>query len=52
MPFVRFSRDKRGYEHVYLIDPLGNLMLRFPADPSPSKMIKDLERLLRYSGFG
>lgn len=20
MPFVRFSRDKRGYEHVYLID--------------------------------
>ena len=21
MPFVRFSRDKRGYEHLYLIDP-------------------------------
>lgn len=20
MPFVRFSRDKRGYEHVYLVD--------------------------------
>ena len=20
MPFVRFSRDKRGYEHLYLID--------------------------------
>ena len=24
MPFVRFSRDKRGYEYVYLIDaPVG-----------------------------
>ena len=21
MPFVRFSRDKRGYEHVYLVEP-------------------------------
>ena len=20
MPFVRFSRDRRGYEHVYLVD--------------------------------
>jgi hypothetical protein len=39
-------------EHIYLIDPLGNLMLRFPGDPNPSKMVKDLERLLKYSGFG
>lgn len=39
-------------EHIYLVDPLGNLMMRFPAAPDPSKMIKDLERLLRYSGFG
>ncbi len=22
MPFVRFSRDRRGYEHVYLIEPV------------------------------
>ena len=40
----RFAR-----EHVYLVDPLGNLMLRFPRDPDPSRMIKDLQRLLRYS---
>jgi cytochrome oxidase Cu insertion factor (SCO1/SenC/PrrC family) len=38
--------------HIYLVDPLGNLMLRFPRDPEPSKMIKDLQRLLRYSRIG
>ena len=39
-------------EHIYLVDPLGNLMLRFPRDPDPSRMIKDLQRLLRYSRIG
>lgn len=39
-------------EHVYLVDPLGNLMLRFPTDPDPSKVIKDLQRLLKYSRIG
>jgi hypothetical protein len=39
-------------EHIYLVDPLGNLMMRFPADPDPSRMIKDLQRLLKYSRFG
>ena len=38
--------------HIYLVDPLGNLMMRFPPDPDPSRMIKDLERLLKYSRFG
>jgi cytochrome oxidase Cu insertion factor (SCO1/SenC/PrrC family) len=39
----------RPADHVYLVDPLGNLMLRFPRDPDPSGMIKDLQRLLKYS---
>jgi cytochrome oxidase Cu insertion factor (SCO1/SenC/PrrC family) len=39
-------------EHIYLVDPLGNLMMRFPADADPSRMIKDLQRLLKYSRFG
>jgi hypothetical protein len=34
---------------IYLVDPFGNLMMRFPRDPDPSKMIKDLQRLLKYS---
>jgi hypothetical protein len=45
-----FPGDPR--EHIYLVDPLGNLMMRFPADPAPQKLIKDLERLLKVSGIG
>ena len=38
--------------YIYLVDPLGNLMMRFPADLEPTRAIKDLQRLLKYSGFG
>jgi hypothetical protein len=40
------------HDHIYLLDPLGNLMMRYPRDPDPSKMIKDLQRLLKYSRVG
>lgn len=39
-------------DHIYLIDPLGNLMMSFPRDPDPSKILKDLQRLLRLSQIG
>jgi hypothetical protein len=39
-------------DHIYLVDPLGNLMMRYPRDPDPTKMIKDLQRLLKYSRAG
>ncbi len=39
-------------DHIYLIDPLGNLMMRFPRDPDPRLMIKDLARLLKASQIG
>jgi len=39
-------------DHIYLVDPRGNLMLRFPKDADPKRMIKDLERLLKYSSIG
>ena len=39
-------------DHIYLVDPLGNLMLQFPRDPDPSKMLKDLQRLMKYSQVG
>jgi cytochrome oxidase Cu insertion factor (SCO1/SenC/PrrC family) len=38
--------------HIYVIDPLGNLMMRFPPDPDPRGMVKDLQRLLRASRVG
>ena len=39
-------------DHIYLIDPLGNLVLRYPKDSDPMKMNKDLQRLLKYSRIG
>ena len=38
--------------YIYLVDPLGNLMMRYPRDPDPAKLVKDLQRLLRYSRIG
>lgn len=35
--------------HVFLVDPLGNVMMRFPADPDAKRVMKDLQRLLKYS---
>lgn len=39
-------------DHIYLIDPLGNLVLRYPKGADPMKMSRDLARLLKYSGIG
>lgn len=39
-------------DHVWLIDPLGNLMLRWPPAADPSRMRRDMERLLRASRVG
>lgn len=47
-----FPPSGGGRDHIYLIDPLGNLMLRFPKDADPRRMHKDLARLLRASRIG
>ena len=39
-------------DHIWLIDPLGNLMLRWPRDADPNRMKKDLIKLLKASGIG
>lgn len=39
-------------DHVYMIDPLGNLMMRFPKNPDPNRMKKDISKLLRASSIG
>ncbi len=36
-------------DHLYLVDPMGEWMLRLPADPDPQKARRDLDRLLRAS---
>jgi len=39
-------------DHLYLVDPNGNLMMRFPNDPNPSKIKGDLTKLLKWSRIG
>ncbi|MES3022310.1 MAG: cytochrome C oxidase subunit I [Pseudomonadota bacterium] len=42
----------KASEHYYLVDPLGNLMMRFPKQPDPKKVSKDLNKLLKASAIG
>jgi cytochrome oxidase Cu insertion factor (SCO1/SenC/PrrC family) len=44
------AQDRSG--HIYLVDPLGNLMMRFPAEVDPKRMMKDLKLLLKASQIG
>ncbi len=39
-------------DHIYLVDPLGNLMMRFPKNADPNKIKKDLTKLLMASSIG
>jgi len=39
-------------DHIYMIDPLGHLMMRFPKDPEPRKVHKDIYKLLKASAVG
>ena len=36
-------------DHLYIVDPLGNWMMRVPPDPEPAKLKRDAEKLLRAS---
>ena len=38
-------------DHLYLIDPMGNWMMRFEPNADPARMRRDLNRLLRASSF-
>lgn len=39
-------------DHIYMIDPLGNLMMRFPKDADPNKVKRDVAKLLKASRIG
>ena len=43
------SVDER---HIYLADPHGNVMMRWPASPDLKRMLADLKRLLKASQIG
>lgn len=37
-------------DHLYIVDPLGEWMMRAPANADPAKLKRDIHRLLRASG--
>jgi hypothetical protein len=41
-----------GAGNIYLVDPLGNIVLRYSADLDIKRLAKDLERVLRASRIG
>ncbi len=49
-----FERGGHGplHQRIYVIDPIGNLMMSYPADADPSGMRRDLARLLKASQIG
>jgi cytochrome oxidase Cu insertion factor (SCO1/SenC/PrrC family) len=46
------SENPAQKQRLYLVDPLGNLMMRYPLDTDPIGIIKDLNRLLKASHIG
>jgi cytochrome oxidase Cu insertion factor (SCO1/SenC/PrrC family) len=46
------QRDPANAERIYLIDPLGNLMMSYAPDAKPKGMLEDMKRLLRLSHIG
>lgn len=52
-PFFRVDEGSLlDSERVYIIDPLGNLMMLYPPNADPGGMLKDLKKLLKYSKIG
>jgi len=54
LDYFRFEKGENpARKHrLYIIDPLGNLMMRYSPDTDPIGIIKDLNRLLRASRIG
>jgi cytochrome oxidase Cu insertion factor (SCO1/SenC/PrrC family) len=48
---ARFPADGRS-EALYVVDPLGNLMMRYDARLPPKGLLEDLKRLLQLSHIG
>ena len=45
------AAGQRLEDHLYVVDPIGNWMMRFPANADPKQIKRDLDRLLRASAF-
>lgn len=48
---LQFPDSARGGS-LYMIDPLGHLMMRWPQNPDPKGIIRDIKQLLKASQIG
>lgn len=48
----KLSADGDVKQYIYMIDPLGNVMMRWPGNPDIKRMHQDVERLLKASQIG
>jgi len=52
LPLVsEFPQDQREHS-LFVVDPLGNLMMRFDTREDPKGLLQDLQKLLRLSSIG
>ena len=43
------SQGQALEDHLYIVDPMGEWMMRVPVNADPARLKKDLERLMRAS---
>ncbi len=48
----QFPVKTTAHDHIFVVDPLGNVVLRYSGPLQPAKMAKDLKRLLQASRIG
>ena len=49
---VDVQAGTRLTDHIWVVDPLGHVMMRFPRQADPNKIKKDIAKLLRVSRIG
>lgn len=52
VPAASVANLPRGSDAIYLVDPLGNLVLAWPVAPDIKRLARDLSHLLRASQIG
>ncbi|MCW0072976.1 cytochrome C oxidase subunit I, partial [Burkholderia pseudomallei] len=51
-PCLPADAGTKHTDHLYMVDPNRNLMMRFPKNPNPSKIKADVTKLLKWSSIG
>jgi cytochrome oxidase Cu insertion factor (SCO1/SenC/PrrC family) len=52
MALLAIRVDAENSHRIYLVDPLGNLMMFYAPDAKPKGLLEDMKRLLRLSSIG